>query len=189
MEIFSKIISLEKPTGTAMRQRLIELLCEIGESSGYTVIAGQDVDCEWIGKDERVAMEVQFGNPGEYYQSLRKLALCGAKYCILIMSSKAQSLDLPQTIKLMQDTFTLGQKEFLVLDIETGKHFIRSAPAQKQQPKKPRSQQQFQQQQRPQQQRSQQQSGNQNRRPQSKPRRPQRRKMIYGIPGEHKEQD
>ncbi|HQT45157.1 MAG TPA: hypothetical protein PLO51_04205, partial [Candidatus Micrarchaeota archaeon] len=80
MEIFSKIISLEKPEGAGMRQRIIELLSESGESSGYTVIVGQDVDCEWIKPDHRVAIEVQFGNPGEYYQSLRKLVLSGAKH-------------------------------------------------------------------------------------------------------------
>lgn len=172
MDIFSKIISLEKPEGPAMRQRLIEMLSEFGESSGYTVIVGQDVDCEWIKQDHRVAIEVQFGNPGEYYQSLRKLILSGAKYCVLIMSSRAQSLDLAKTVQLLHDTFQIGSKSFLVLDIETGRHSVLET-RQKQQPKKPR-------------QASPNMAGQ--RRPQ-KQRRGPRRKIIYGKPGEHKEQD
>ncbi len=171
MDIFSKIISLEKPQGAAMRQRLIEMLCEFGESSGYTVIVGQDVDCEWIKPDHRVAIEVQFGNPGEYYQSLRKLVLSGAKYCVLIMSSKAQSLDLARTVQLLNDTFQVGSKSFLILDIETGRHSI-LGKQQKQQNRQKQGPQQ---------------RGQPGRR--QKQRRRPRRKIIYGKPGEHKEQD
>ncbi|MBM3229232.1 hypothetical protein FJZ26_02270 [Candidatus Parvarchaeota archaeon] len=198
MDVFGKIILVEKPIAPgSLIGQINGILCELGESNGFTVIANQDVACEWIKDGEHVAIEIQFGNPEDHYKSLRKLSLSTARHCVLVISSKARSLSLLQAERLLRDRFSIGQKEFLIFDIETGKYLhVASQGTSHSLPCAPQNQgKQGQQTQSTQGQSSQGATIQKTGRGQgalqqsSFGRRPPRRKIIYGRKGEHKEQD
>jgi len=210
MDVFSQIAGLEKPTATGnLRQQIVDLLCEMGESLGFTVLVNQDVACEWIMDKQRIAIEVQFGNADEYYKSLRALVLSGASHCVLIISSKSRSLSIQQAQQMLGEKFSTTQKQFLIFDIETKQKILVGQPEKKPEAKAMQNAQNLQKQ-------------NQTKNPlhqdglaqgqwpsgrgfqgqRGKPNassflpdknssmlRGQRRKMIYGKKGEHKKQD
>ena len=195
MALLEKLTAVEKPEG-GLREGLLKAYFKLAKEEGYVEEEGKGVALFLAKKDEKIAIEIQFGNRYEIVEAIKRLYSSGADLSILATSSLVRTQRFDELGKLLLGSFTLGEKRFAFIDIEKKRVLAinfekakssavkEAAPAQNREmqtaEKKADSQ-------------TQGQINQENRAHQSsnvgRAQQHGRRKMIYGRRGEHKEQD
>jgi hypothetical protein len=161
----------------ALRDALLKYLAAAGEAQGatprvnaplvkYGVMLGR-IGCVWVAERAVAGFEIEFGNREDVLKALLKLAELAPQDAVLVVSSRSQFSLPPAEIKTyLQKSPLFRQQQFTVFDYETGTAET-VAPAVQPAAAKPV------------------QATTQAPAPQQH----ERRKIIYGRKGEHKEQD
>lgn len=127
MDVIEKITSLEKPSAANLRQKIVEIYAEIGKQLGYAVLFGERGVClMWKRESEEIAFEVQFGNRGEFFGSVKRLFSSGAGMCVFVTSSASHSYSLSELESVLRREFRLQGKTVVLYDIETQRHLVLS---------------------------------------------------------------
>ncbi|OIO21661.1 hypothetical protein COV61_04020 [Candidatus Micrarchaeota archaeon CG11_big_fil_rev_8_21_14_0_20_47_5] len=127
MDVIEKITSLEKPSAANLKQRIVEIYGEIGGQLGYSVLFEERGVClMWKKEEEEIAFEVQFGNRGEFFGSVKRLFSSGAGMCVFVTSSASHSYSLSELEGMLHREFRGHGKTVVLYDIETQRHLVLS---------------------------------------------------------------
>ncbi len=122
MEFFERISQVPKPESDLFRS-LLAAYAGIGAEYGY-VLVQSGLSLHLMKKDSKAGFEVQFGNEQEFSESLRKLVVSDCELCFFVTSSHAHRMRLEDIRKLLYARFNFQNKRFVLIDIETGKHLL-----------------------------------------------------------------
>ena len=118
MEFEEHIIGVKKPDEGLLRT-LESQYAQIGKNFGYVPVQSPLFLC--LKKPgSQVGIEVQFGSPDAFENSLKKLVQSGSDMCFLITSSHAHTLRLAEARSLLLRKFTIKSQKYVFVDIETG---------------------------------------------------------------------
>lgn len=174
MDFVDRIITVKKPAVNLVNDLLFSYTL-VGQDFGYQPLKGECMLL--LHKHEgTAAFEIQFGNRGDFINSLRKLLNNKADICFFVTSSRAHTMRLEDARFLLLKNFNIGKQKFVLIDIETNRALkvnfewdkFESGMQERQQPQK---------------------QGTPLFREQKPLRQKARRKHILGRRGEHKEQD
>ena len=122
MEFFEHISQVKKP-GSELLPTLISEYTKIGADFGYVPVQSA-LNLHLMKKDSKAGFEIQFGSREDYFESLRKLVVSDCDICFLITSSKAHRMPLEDIKKLLYARFNFQSKRLVLIDIETGKNLL-----------------------------------------------------------------
>ena len=120
MELEEALLGVKKPTGPLL-PGLEKAYREAAERYGYVMVQSP-LFLMFQKGGSALAIEVQFGNPVEFENSLGRLWKSGAELCLFVTSSRVRAMRLEDARALLLRKFQIKSQRFLFVDIETGRH-------------------------------------------------------------------
>jgi hypothetical protein len=122
MEFFERISQVKKPESDLLTALASEY-SKIGGDFGYVPVQSA-LMLHLMKKDSKAGFEVQFGSKEDFCESLRKLVVSDCDICFFVTSSKAHKMQLEDIRKLLYAKFNFQSKRFVLIDIETEKRLL-----------------------------------------------------------------
>ncbi len=122
MEFHERIAQVGKPESDLV-DSLVAKYTAIGGEFGYVPVQS-GLALHLMKKDSKAGFEIQFGSREDYLESLRKLVVSDCDICFFITSGRAHRMPLEEIRKLLYAKFNFQSKRLVLIDIESGKRLL-----------------------------------------------------------------